>query len=367
MFCKKCGKELKDGALFCTSCGQKVLMPVPPASVRQPVQRVSVPKSAGRSKSTVNLIPVIAAGILLIAVAAVGYFLWSKRSDAPSEDDEVIETMVDSVVEELEKPAVSEEERDTAPAEPAEEPEEKEPVEESNSDLGNMKSYFFDCIVRSAYLSNEFEGYHTGEGNTLLVANITVTNTFKEEIKMYDTDFQAQWGGEGEDDFSVPITYDGTEEGMDVLRDNQLPGVYSLQPRESRTGLLVFEIPKNRFELSISYMEAFDDDTTGETYFINFHIDPPEEQSFLPTSSSEYLTMSDLEGFSQDDCRMARNELYARHGRRFDDPNLQAYFDALDWYEGTIAPSDFDESVMNEYEIANRDLIVQYEKDMGYR
>ena len=90
-------------------------------------------------------------------------------------------------------------------------------------------------------------------------------------------------------------------------------------------------------------------------------------QYFLPTSSSEYLTMSDLEGFSQDDCRVARNELYARHGRRFDDPNLQAYFDAFDWYEGTIAPADFDESVMNEYEMANRDLIIQYEKNMGYR
>lgn len=26
-----------------------------------------------------------------------------------------------------------------------------------------------------------------------------------------------------------------------------------------------------------------------------------------------------------------------------------------------------DESIFNEYEVANRDLIVQYEKDMGYR
>lgn len=90
-------------------------------------------------------------------------------------------------------------------------------------------------------------------------------------------------------------------------------------------------------------------------------------QYFLPTSNSEYLNVSDLEGFSQDDCRLARNELYARHGRRFNDPNLQAYFDAFDWYEGIVEPDDFDESVMNEYEIANRDLIVQYEKDMGYR
>lgn len=39
-----------------------------------------------------------------------------------------------------------------------------------------------------------------------------------------------------------------------------------------------------------------------------------------------------------------------------------------EWYEGRIAPEDFhDESILNPYEIANRDLIVQYEKDMGYQ
>ena len=46
---------------------------------------------------------------------------------------------------------------------------------------------------------------------------------------------------------------------------------------------------------------------------------------------------------------------------------MQAYFDACDWYQGTIEPEDFDESVLNDYEKANRDLIVQYEKDQGMR
>ena len=33
----------------------------------------------------------------------------------------------------------------------------------------------------------------------------------------------------------------------------------------------------------------------------------------------------------------------------------------------SIAPEDFKESMLNEVEIANRDLIVSYEKEMGYR
>lgn len=92
-----------------------------------------------------------------------------------------------------------------------------------------------------------------------------------------------------------------------------------------------------------------------------------ESEYFIPESDSRYLTMDELEGYTEDDCRIARNELYARHGRKFSDEFLLTYFESKSWYEGTIEPEDFDESVFNEYEIANRDLIVEYEKKMGYR
>ena len=48
---------------------------------------------------------------------------------------------------------------------------------------------------------------------------------------------------------------------------------------------------------------------------------------FIPDSDSKYLTMKDLEGYSADDCRIARNELFARHGRKFTDENLKSYFE----------------------------------------
>jgi hypothetical protein len=87
----------------------------------------------------------------------------------------------------------------------------------------------------------------------------------------------------------------------------------------------------------------------------------------LEFSDSKYLTEDDLEGFDADMCRIARNEIYARHGRMFDDEELQAYFDSLSWYEPKIPAADFEESMLNDYEMANRDLIVEYEKEMGYR
>ena len=46
----------------------------------------------------------------------------------------------------------------------------------------------------------------------------------------------------------------------------------------------------------------------------------------------------------------------------FKDETIQAYFNSCDWYGGTIAPDDFDEANLTETEIANKDLIVEYEK-----
>ena len=87
----------------------------------------------------------------------------------------------------------------------------------------------------------------------------------------------------------------------------------------------------------------------------------------MPNSSRKKLTRADLKGFSKKKLKLARNEIYARHGRLFTDEFLQDYFNSKDWYEGYIESEDFDESVLNEYEISNRDLIVEYETDMGYR
>ncbi|MBQ7707151.1 MAG: YARHG domain-containing protein [Lachnospiraceae bacterium] len=92
-----------------------------------------------------------------------------------------------------------------------------------------------------------------------------------------------------------------------------------------------------------------------------------KNEYILKNSSSEYLAVSDIAGMSKEQCRLARNEIYARHGRLFDDPELQAYFNSCSWYVGYIEPDKFDESVLNAYEKSNLELIVAYEKDMGYR
>lgn len=86
----------------------------------------------------------------------------------------------------------------------------------------------------------------------------------------------------------------------------------------------------------------------------------------FPNSDKELLTEADLEGLSAEECKRARNEIYARHGRKFKDEEVQAYFEAFDWYEGVIEPDDFEEDMLSEIEKANRDLIVAYEEKNSF-
>lgn len=82
----------------------------------------------------------------------------------------------------------------------------------------------------------------------------------------------------------------------------------------------------------------------------------------LPDSSSRQLTESDLLGLTSEQLRIARNEIYARHGRKFQDEELQAYFDSQPWYNGTIEPAQFDDmSLLSQLERSNLEVIKKRE------
>ena len=172
-----------------------------------------------------------------------------------------------------------------AESDPGETPAESDPGETISSEDGygegrlgdTMQTYFFDYTVNSAYTCTEFAGTTPAEGSMFLVADVTVCNTDNRSIEMYDTDFQAQWGSDGEEDFRVPITYD-TENQMDLptLTDEQLPSTYTLAVDEERTGLLVYEVPAGFQDFSISYQEMFSDDSYGDTFFVFFTAEPQE-------------------------------------------------------------------------------------------
>jgi len=50
--------------------------------------------------------------------------------------------------------------------------------------------------------------------------------------------------------------------------------------------------------------------------------------------SQRKATAADLAGYDRGQLRVLRNSIYARHGRRFKDAGLRAYFNSQSWYNG---------------------------------
>lgn len=89
----------------------------------------------------------------------------------------------------------------------------------------------------------------------------------------------------------------------------------------------------------------------------------------IPDSNSRYLTSSELKKLSLKEINYAKNEIFARRGRKFQSKELQDYFNSKSWYKGKIKPDDFQWNTFNDYEKANAELLskTEFERDpKGY-
>ena len=143
----------------------------------------------------------------------------------------------------------------------------------------------------------------------------------------------------------------------------------------------------NTFEIDGAHAEDLSGVNTSKTYKLP-HYDPNEsayEDYLLPYSSERVLTKADIDDLedrvrtvynknnpssSFDDYMAmflcyARNEIFARNGRKFSSSELQDYFDSMDWYEPKYSPNEFDYADLSTIEKTNVDFIKEQEKKYG--
>ena len=82
----------------------------------------------------------------------------------------------------------------------------------------------------------------------------------------------------------------------------------------------------------------------------------------IPDGDTYYITEDDISWMDDKELMLARNEFYARKGRRFVVKSIRDYFNSQSWYDGRIAPENFTTDLFNRYEMANVDFIVAYEQ-----
>ena len=146
--------------------------------------------------------------------------------------------------------------------------------------------------------------------------------------------------------------------GKDKVVDNNQTSVYSSSVEDDTTEV---KSSSNDSNEDLTNIETNDDNTDTNK-------DSNSESSdeyIISYSSDKILTNSDISGFSKKEIKYARNEIYARNGRKFNSKAIQSYFDSKSWYSGTIDPDDFnDETMLSDVEYKNVIFLKNIEDSM---
>lgn len=114
--------------------------------------------------------------------------------------------------------------------------------------------------------------------------------------------------------------------------------------------------------------EEFNSNGFQEDYLNQYDVTTEEE--YYPETDKKAADPEAVSEWNQTDISIARNEIYARHGRIFEDPFLNAVFRVKTWYQPEYDGAEFsaiESSVLNKNEKDNLKFLIQKERELGYR
>ena len=408
MFCPKCGATLKPNARFCTKCGYKLKVPVPPAEESMAYERkdpldildeedlpddqddiyeTDVPDEAsgdpvpsrrdagkpgynnaykgrgGRTQergagSGKGLKPVLLI-VPLIAILAVAFLfgrnlIGNKTQKAEragiSQQEKASEMNGRETVEEQEEDAAADAPGETVPPEVTENIEQEEDaVPEENAGTEAEKKTGAEEAKKTPDADQRYVGWLQEPGGW----------------RYYNGDGSCQTGEWFEDEDHRWYYFD--DEGY-MMADTLTPDGFRLGPdgamiTESQAAAQPAAANTPAFGTGTALPASSSTPASGTGTALPAAGDARATDGFMiPDSSTRYISASDLQGFTEWEARVARNEIYARHGRKFNSGELQQWFNSQSWYKGTVSPNSFNENVLNAVEKANIKTIEQYEK-----
>lgn len=147
-----------------------------------------------------------------------------------------------------------------------------------------LRTKFFDMTVKNPQIRTEFDGLVPDQGYQFLSADITLYNYTDYEQPMYDDDFNVLWAvGEGENadlDGDFPLYEEIKDENGNssytTKSDKQMPTEFKLASRETRTELLLFQVPEEIQEFYIVFQEISDNGTEegewGDIFYVQINV-----------------------------------------------------------------------------------------------
>lgn len=419
MYCKKCGRSLKGSAKFCPYCGEKVESNgnndvkgtwAPEGYSGQGTAPGGYPVNTGFQKP--NPVPArkpsklpkgLVAALVFCVLAAViggGSFMYfgsrdKKEDSKPTRRNEEAVRTTEAVV----KAADGEKVADGAKAA------EEAPLESVEEAPASAKEPDFSAIL-AAY-QQYADGFSDGDLRYSLIyinddqvpecliwfgsREIKILSYIGNAIKVFEPEYYGchslelaytpqsgefavnQSYGVGGYDYTLAELSSGFEVKMHAESNGgfDYPGHWNAgydidgEPVDEETYYAQTDMSRFQQTLDTFSPDGMYDSILSAYAALTSKEQPAAQEGsefILPESNLRYMTYHDLKGIDAENLRIAKNEIYARHGRMFQSEDLSQYFNSKSWYSGTVSPDSFSERVFNDFESGNISMI-QYFQD----
>ncbi len=417
MYCPKCGNKIEDKAKFCNKCGVQIIeddfenqrtIPIKQA------QNNGTPRDGNKKKLWIRIIIAIVAIIVFIVVVLIGGYIYIKN-----ENTKYIDYVKEGYPEAY--PNITYGEAfDSFFGEPSW----KYFVTENDEDVvefagqcffmdaevtatvqfildidnGTFEAGYFDMngvpqnqFMTGIILTKVFESYGK-EGVDKAIVGEESTPTELEEESMSKSAptvsklISAEYTSNKPEDCFAVMTIDAENltgnitiysyGGRYILQEDQFELVESNNGYEAylwtNDVFTINNITETEFDVgnstivpeSIEGHYSRDLESGGELPTEILELFYNESEYLVPDSDTVYLSEEYFDDFSDNELRLARNEIYARHGRKFNSIDIQTYFDAQEWYLPLYEPEEFDsiqDELLNDIEKANAKVIANVE------
>jgi hypothetical protein len=348
-FCSNCGTELKSGQLFCKGCGTKVLSNDSLTSGNFPqMERATIKQNAVQKNNKNTYMAIFSiVGLILIGVAA--YFVVNLLKEPKQE---VSTTPVTSTVKE----------KDSESSVSIPQENESVAVNGEDSTLKDYTRKLNQLKITSGGTSIAIGNWEIINRNGIL--SLKARNLSSKDLnkifELYDEGNYRplqSWGREVyflSEDLAQELNADWK---IDVGNTCSREHPFSL----SNADLAAYS---GSCGYSIPVLSGTDKDNlaiviNSPVFFSTVNNDLPVTSEYiLPDSDIRRLSRSEIEYLTLEELSLARNEIFARHGRIFKTDSLQIYFDRKPWYN----PDPYYDDTLGSIERYNVNLIKSREE-----
>lgn len=346
-FCIQCGKELNENASFCTGCGTQVTShKISKSQNLETEDRISQKHRIEQSNRNIRITVFSIVGIIVIGIAAyfiVDSFKATKANVAQTASNENSlstkkkasnhtssknneQTIMNDYINKLNGLSIHSTDNNLS-------------VGEWNISERNGTLFLEATSIPSQDLAGIFELYDAGDLDPLQSWAKDVYNIAEELSRKLNKEWNIDVGN------SCVGIYPAALSSADITQYSGSCG-YSVP--------VLAGDDKGNLSLIINNSVFSSSNNTKST-------DMASSEYILPGSDFKRLTESEIDTLTLEQLRLARNEIYARHGYIFKSEDLQSYFSEKAWYHKN---SSYDGTTLSEVEKYNVELLQTRERSL---